>query len=238
MGFSVKLDYNVFWFGPQVFSVLEDRLLDILGIRISECFCFRWKPVPRWGMVSFVTSLGNGYIGFLALWLVISCLRTPSLTFVSGFCLFASIFLAREWHSFCDGRFFLIEQLQVRVKEPASGQGASSSGLSSVTFIYCLNPFPAGLMGWTREGDIARNFFLLFSKGQLSEREEIPFLTGIWFSSPLFSLFLNPLVFLDSGFVFLPGGFFPGGVLFSLPELPPILGGILSDSGGSGFKEP
>ena len=97
MGFSVKLDYNVFWFGPQVFSVLEDRLLDILGIRISECFCFRWKPVPRWGMVSFVTSLGNGYIGFLALWLVISCLRTPSLTFVSGFCLFASIFLAREW---------------------------------------------------------------------------------------------------------------------------------------------
>ena len=81
MGFSVKLDCNVFWFGPQVFSVLEGRLLDILGIRISDCFCFRWKPVPRWGMVSFVTSLGNGYIGFLALWLVISCLRTPSLTF-------------------------------------------------------------------------------------------------------------------------------------------------------------
>ena len=106
MGFSVKLDYNVFWFGPQVFSVLEDRLLDILGIRISECFCFRWKPVPRWGMVSFVTSLGNGYIGFLALWLVISCLRTPSLTFVSGFCLFASIFLPESDTVFVMDAFF------------------------------------------------------------------------------------------------------------------------------------
>ena len=91
---------------------------------------------------------------------MISCLRTPSLTFVSGFACSQVSFLP-ESDSFCDGRF-LIEQLQVRVKEPASGQGASSSGLSSVTFIYCLNPFPAGLMGWTREGDIARNFFLHF----------------------------------------------------------------------------
>ena len=62
---------------------------------------------------------------------------------------------------------------------------------------------------------------------------------GSGFHLPYFlSFFLSPLVFLDSGFVLLPGGFFPGGVLFSLPELPPILGGILSDGGGSGIKEP
>ena len=115
----------------------------------------------------------------------------------------------------------MIEQLQVRVKEPASGQGASSSGLSSVTFIYCLNPFPAGLMGWTREGDIARNFFLHFSKGQLSEREEIPFLTGIWFSFPLFSLFLNPLVSWILGLFFSQGVSSLGVSFFPCPSFLP-----------------
>ena len=61
---------------------------------------------------------------------------------------------------------------------------------------------------------------------------------GSGFHLPYFLSFPQSSGFLDSGFVLLPGGFFPGGVLFSLPELPPILGGILSDGGGSGIKEP
>lgn len=105
-----------------------------------------------------------------------------------------------------------------------------------MSHLFLFESLSSRIDGLDPGGGYSKKFLsAFFSKGQLSEREEIPFLTGIWFSSPLFSLFLNPLVFLDSGFVFLPGGFFPGGVLFSLPELPPILGGILSDGGGSGF---
>ena len=76
-------------------------------------------------------------------------------------------------------------------------------------------------MGWTRERDIARSFFLHFSKGQLSEREEIPFLTGIWFSSPLFSLFSSIRCFLGFWVCFSQGVSSLGVSFFPCPSFLP-----------------